>query len=256
MLPNGWQLTPVGKIVPLGDLPLNIAVSPDKKLAAVTNNGQSTQSIQLIDIKKGIVTDSVIIDKSWLGLVFSDDGKSLYASGGNDNLIIRYTIRKKELINTDTIRLGKPWPEKISVAGIAIDDQKKVLYAVTKENNSLYAIDLITKSIVSQTELGGEGYTCILSPDRKTLYATCWGCDKVVIFDTYQQKITGTIAVGDNPNDMCISANGNYLFVANANDNNVSVIDTRQKKGHRDSQRSSLSRCPERFHDKQCCPQQ
>lgn len=230
MLPNGWQLTPVGKIVPLGDLPLNIAVSPDKKLAAVTNNGQSTQTIQLIDIKKGIVTDSVIIGKSWLGLVFSDDGKSIYASGGNDNFIIRYSIRKKELINTDTIRLGKPWPEKISVAGIAIDDQKKVLYAVTKENNSLYAIDLITKSIVSQTELGGEGYTCILSPDGKTLYATCWGCDKVVIFDTYQQKITGTIAVGDNPNDMCISANGYYLFVANANDNNVSVIDTRQKK--------------------------
>ena len=99
-------------MLPLGDLPLNIAVSPDKKLAAVTNNGQSTQTIQLIDIKKGIVTDSVIIGKSWLGLAFSDDGKSLYASGGNDNFIIRYTIRKKELINTDTIRLGKTMARK------------------------------------------------------------------------------------------------------------------------------------------------
>ena len=103
MLPNGWQLTPVGKILPLGDLPLNIAISPDKKLAAVTNNGQSTQTIQLIDLKKGIVSDSVIIGKSWLGLTFSDDGKYLYASGGNDNFIIKYAIRKKELINTDTI---------------------------------------------------------------------------------------------------------------------------------------------------------
>lgn len=230
LLPNGWQLTPVGKIVPLGDLPLNIAVSPDKKLAAVTNNGQSTQTVELIDIKKGIVTDSVIIGKSWLGLAFSDDGKSLYASGGNDNFIIRYTIRKKELINADTIRLGEPWPEKISVAGIALDDTKKVLYAVTKENNSLYAIDLMTKGIVSQNPLGGEGYTCILSPDKKILYASCWGCDKIVVFDTYLQKITGSIPVGDNPNDMCITSNGQYLFVANANDNNVSVIDTKQMK--------------------------
>ncbi len=145
LLPNGWQLTPVGKILPLGDLPLNIAVSPDKKLAAVTNNGQSTQTIQLIDLKKGIVTDSVIIGKSWLGLTFSDDGKYLYASGGNDNFIIKYAIRKMELINTDTIILGKPWPEKISVAGIALDDRKKMLYVVTKENNSLYAIDLHNK---------------------------------------------------------------------------------------------------------------
>jgi YVTN family beta-propeller protein len=230
LLPNGWQLTPVGKILPLGDLPLNIAVSPDKKMAAVTNNGESTQTIQLIDVKKGIVTDSVVIGKSWLGLAFSDDGKFLYASGGNDNFIIKYAIRKMELINADTIILGKPWPEKISIAGIALDDQKKILYVVTKENNSLYAIDLLTKSIVSQTPLGGEGYTCLLSPDKKILYATCWGCDEVVLFDTFHQKITGTIPVGDNPNDMCITSNALYLYVANANDNNVSVINTKQGK--------------------------
>ena len=230
LLPNGWQLTPVGKILPLGDLPLNIAVSPDKKMAAVTNNGESTQTIQLIDVKKSIVTDSVVIGKSWLGLAFSDDGKFLYASGGNDNFIIKYAIRKMELINADTIILGKPWPEKISIAGIALDDQKKILYVVTKENNSLYAIDLLTKSIVSQTPLGGEGYTCLLSPDKKILYATCWGCDEVVLFDTFHQKITGTIPVGDNPNDMCITSNGLYLYVANANDNNVSIINTKQGK--------------------------
>ena len=51
-LPNGWHLTPVGKQLPLGDLPLNLAVSPDKKYMAVTNNGESTQSIQLFDVQK------------------------------------------------------------------------------------------------------------------------------------------------------------------------------------------------------------
>jgi YVTN family beta-propeller protein len=230
LLPNGWQLTPAGRTVQLGDLPLNIAVSPDKKLAAVTNNGQSTQLIQLIDLKKRIVIDSVIIRKSWLGLVFSDDGKSLYASGGNDNWIIKYSVRKKKLINIDTIKLGEPWPEKISIAGLALDDSKKVIYAITKENNSLYAVDLMTKSIISQTPLGGEGYTCILSPDKKLLYASCWGCDKVVVFDTYRQTITGSVSVGDNPNDMCITSDGQWLFAANANDNSVSVIDTKKMR--------------------------
>ncbi|MCJ7448941.1 MAG: bifunctional YncE family protein/alkaline phosphatase family protein [Bacteroidales bacterium] len=229
-LPNGWHLTPVGKILPLGDLPLNIAVSPSEKLAAITNNGQSIQTIQLVDIKRGIITDSVIIGKSWLGLTFSDNGKHLYASGGNDNIIIRYAIRKKHLSNVDTIRIGKPWPEKISVAGLALDEPKNRLYAVTKENNSLYVIDILSKTVVSKHPLGGEGYTCILSPDHKILYSSCWGCDKIVVFDTDQQKITGSVPVGDNPNDLCITSNGQYLFVANANDNNVSVIDTRQMK--------------------------
>ncbi|HBE41953.1 MAG TPA: hypothetical protein DDW27_12245 [Bacteroidales bacterium] len=229
-LPNGWQLTPVGKMVPVGDLPLNIAISPSKKLAAITNNGQSDQSVQLVDIKKGIVTDLKVIGKSWLGLTFADNGKSLYASGGNDNIIIRYKIRGKKLINSDTIILGKPWPERISVAGITIDELNNRLYAVTKENNSLYVMDTRTRSVIGKHPLGGEGYACLLSPDRKILYATCWGCDKVIIFDTFRQKITGSVNVGDNPNDMCITGNGHFLFVANANDNNVSVIDTRQNR--------------------------
>jgi YVTN family beta-propeller protein len=229
-LPNGWKLTPVGKMLPLGDLPLNIAVSPSKKLAAITNNGQSDQTIRLVDIEREIILDSITIGKSWLGLIFSGDGKYLYASGGNDNIIIRYAIRNNHLSIYDTIRIGKPWPEKISVAGLALDDAKNRLYVVTKENNSLYVIDIQSKKVISQHPLGGEGYTCILSPDNKILYISCWGCDKVVLFNTFQQKITGSIPVGDNPNDLCVTRNGQYLFVANANDNNVSVIDTRQMK--------------------------
>ncbi len=230
LLPNGWSLTPAGKTLKLGDLPLNIAISPSEKLAAVTNNGQSDQSIQLIDIENEKVIDSAGIGKSWLGLAFSANGKYLYASGGNDNIILRYSVTENHLSLHDTIIIGKPWPEKISIAGIALDDSKNRLYAVTKENNSLYVVDTKSKKIIWKYALGGEGYTCILSPDRKTLYISCWGCDKVILFDTKVLKIKGSINVGDNPNDMCITSDGHYLFVANSNDNSVSIIDARKNK--------------------------
>ena len=45
LLPNGWSLTPAGHSLPLGDLPLNIAVAPSGHWLAVTNNGQSTQTL-------------------------------------------------------------------------------------------------------------------------------------------------------------------------------------------------------------------
>jgi hypothetical protein len=64
-LPNGWSLSPAGRSLPLGDLPLNIAVSKSKKLMAVTNNGQSTQSLQLINPATEKELDRVIIPKSW-----------------------------------------------------------------------------------------------------------------------------------------------------------------------------------------------
>src|SRR5437016_9658724 len=91
-LPNGWHLTPAGHSVSVGDLPLNIAVSPDGNYAAVTNNGESDQSIELIDVKSEKVVDSVRIEKSWLGLQFSDDRNHLFASCGNDNKVIEYSV--------------------------------------------------------------------------------------------------------------------------------------------------------------------
>jgi DNA-binding beta-propeller fold protein YncE len=229
-LPNGWKLSPVGKMLPVGDLPLNIAVSPSGKMLAVTNNGQSDQSIHLIDAEKMQLLDSIVIAKGWLGLTFSKDGKYLYASGGNDNWIMQYQIKNKKLLASDTLVIGKRWPEKISIAGIAIDDDQQMLYAVTKENNSLYTYDLKERKVKKQFSLGAEGYTCLLSDDCKMLYITCWGCDKVLLFDTRKQIMSGWIPVGDNPNDLCITHNGKYLFVSNANDNSVSVISLEQKR--------------------------
>src|SRR5690242_7029852 len=124
-LPNGWSLTPVGKSLQLGDLPLNIAVSSSKKYIAVTNNGESTQGIQLIDVQHEQRLDSIDIAKSWLGLKFSADEKYLYASGGNDNRILKYAIINNKLHLTDSFVLGNPWPVKISPAGIDIDDTRQ-----------------------------------------------------------------------------------------------------------------------------------
>ncbi|HWB90608.1 MAG TPA: bifunctional YncE family protein/alkaline phosphatase family protein [Puia sp.] len=236
LLPNGWTLTPAGHGLELGDLPLNIAVSSSGRYAAVTNNGQSTQTIQLIDVADERVLDSVIIPKSWLGLKFSADERSLYASGGNDNRILEYAVNGRPgpghpgLVLIDSIVLGKPWPARISPSGLEIDDKRGLLYVVTKENNSLYIADLKTRSVLQRLDLGGEGYTCRLSRDRKELYITCWGCDKLLIFDTEKRVFSGEVAVGDNPNDICMTKNGRWLFVANANDNSVSVIDIRDRK--------------------------
>jgi YVTN family beta-propeller protein len=233
VLPNGWSLTPIGISLPLGDLPLNIAVSKHHQYAAVTNNGQSIQSIQLLDIKKEIELDKVIVSKSWGGLVFSGDEKSLYASGGDNNWILHFAIINNKLIISDTIKLGNAWSRQknattISPTGIAIDDVKQVLYVVTKQDNCLYLIDLKTNSIQQKIDLGSEAYTCLLTSDQSKLYISLWGKDKVVVFDTKKKQIVDSINVGDNPNDLCISHNGKLLFVSNANDNTVSVIDLKK----------------------------
>ncbi|WP_233219245.1 bifunctional YncE family protein/alkaline phosphatase family protein [Adhaeribacter arboris] len=230
-MPNGWSLSPAGRSLPLGDLPLNLQLSPSKKLLAVTNNGHGNQSIQLINPGTEKLLDEKPIKKSWYGLKFSADSKKLYASGGNDNRILVYPIVNNKLGSADTIVLGQPWPkDKISPTGLDVDDKKKVLYTVTKDDSTLYVVDLTTGKTRQKVKLGYEAYACLLSPDKTELYISLWGGDKLAIYNTTTQKITTEIKTESHPNELLLTKSGKYLFVANANDNSVSVIETKSRK--------------------------
>nr|WP_223649507.1 alkaline phosphatase family protein [Hymenobacter psoromatis] len=228
LLPNGWSLTPAGTALPLGDLPLNMQLAPDGKMLAVTNNGQSTQTIQLIDPASEKLLDERVIGKAWYGLAFGPKGDKLYASGGNDNIILAYPTAGRKLGAPDTLRLGRPWPKaKISPTGLAVDAAGQRLYVVTKEDSALYVLDLQTRRVVRRLPLGAEAYGCLLAPDGKTLYITLWGGDKLLAYDRATGRVRAALATGSHPNELIQRRDGRYLFVANANDNSVSVVDAR-----------------------------
>jgi len=196
---------------------------------AVTNNGEGRQSLQLIDPEKFEVLDDITIPKSWYGLKFSNNGKSLYASAGNDNAILQYQIKNDKLILSDTCYLSNNKKENISPAGFDIDEKTNHLYVVTKEDNSLYILNIHTKEVEKKVSLLSEAYTCLLSKDKHYLFISLWGAKKIALYNLLENKIDTTIEVGDHPNDLLLSQNGKWLYVANANDNSVSVIDTKNK---------------------------
>jgi YVTN family beta-propeller protein len=230
LLPNGWKLSPVGRSISLGDLPLNMQLSHDKSLLAVTNNGQGVQTVQLINTKEEKVVDEIKINKAWYGLQFGRSDKLLYVSGGNDNYILIYPIVHQKLQTPDSIFLGDPWPVKISPTGIALDEENNLLYVVTKENNSLYVVNTTTKQTIKQLSLNSEAYTCVLSPDATMLYVSLWGANKLAFYDTKKQAIIGTIATEYAPNELLLNKSGTLLYVANGGDNSVSVVDTKTRK--------------------------
>jgi YVTN family beta-propeller protein len=231
-LPNGWFLTPAGKGVPLStDLPLNIVLSPDGVHAAVFNNGNGPQAIDLVDLRTRRVTASIPMNRSWLGLTFARHHPWLYASGGNDNTVIRWTLSGDSLVQPDTLVLGKPWPAaSISPAGLCLDESRDRLYVVTKENDALYVFDTRTKRLLSRTPLGAEAYTCLLAPSGKELFITAWGARRVWIYDTKLDKLRDSVTTEDHPNDMAQDHHGRFLYVANANSNSVSIIDVAQRR--------------------------
>ncbi|WP_214070348.1 bifunctional YncE family protein/alkaline phosphatase family protein [Mucilaginibacter sp. dw_454] len=231
LLPNGWKLSPAGRQLPLGDLPLNMQLSASGKLLAVTNNGQSTQSVQLIDPKNEKLLDQKVLAKSWYGLAFSHNEQHLYVSGGYDNWLLDFPIQQNKLGTADTIRLGLRWPKNdICPTGLVTNKSNSRLYAITKGDSSLYVIEPATKKVLTTVQLPTIAYDCLLSPDEKTLYISLWGGTEVAVYNVSTNKITTTIYSGHHPNELLLNKSGSRLFVANANDNTVSVIDTKINK--------------------------
>ena len=239
-LPNQWHLTPAGKSLPLGDLPLNIVVSPSKKMLAVTNNGVGTQSIQLFNVferdeatKGGLkMLDEMTIAKSWYGLAFSQDEKRIFAAGGNDNKIVVYTIENQKLKQDTVIKLGaESWPKnKICPTGIALDDATNRLFTATKEDSALYVCDTKTMKVLKKYPLSSEPYSVLVSQVRSEIYVSLWGDKKIVVFDLKTLTTKGFINVGDHPNEMILNKKESLLYVANSLDNSVSVVDLAAQK--------------------------
>jgi YVTN family beta-propeller protein len=231
LLPNGWKLSPAGRALPLGDLPLNMQVSASGRLLAVTNNGESTQSVQLIDPKTEKQLDERIVGKSWYGLAFSHDETRLYASGGNDNWIMAFHIENNRIGRADTIKLApRPWPKnKVCPTGIAVNKANTRLYTVTKEDSALYIVDPNARRTIKRVKLAAEAYSCVLSPDEKMLYISIWGGGAVTCYNTLTGEMNN-ITAGSHPNELLLNKKGSLLFAANADDNSVSVINTATRK--------------------------
>ena len=67
--PVGFKVTPAGTQTTLGDLPLTTALSPDGRTMLVSNDGQGTQSLQVVDTatstwRNSVRTTGIVADGS------------------------------------------------------------------------------------------------------------------------------------------------------------------------------------------------
>src|SRR5438477_184084 len=52
LLPNGWRIAPAGRHLAIGDLPLNMVLSPDGHSLIVTNNGFLKPTLRVVDLDR------------------------------------------------------------------------------------------------------------------------------------------------------------------------------------------------------------
>jgi DNA-binding beta-propeller fold protein YncE len=224
LLPNGWRISPAGRHVTLGDLPLAMVESRDGRYVITSSNGWSKPTLTVIDTANLYVTSTLTVDNAWLGLAWSPDGTRLYSSGGGDNSVLEYKLENATLKPARSFILTRPRRESY-VAGVVVSPDGKRLYAVHALGELLSAVSLRSGDVVATAALPAEGYTAVLSQDGRTLYVSLWGGAKVLVFDAATLALRSEIPVGEHPNAMVLSPDERRLFVACANTNAVWVVD-------------------------------
>ena len=225
LLPNGWWLSPAGEQVRLGDFPMNAALSEDEAFLAITHGGKSKAELMLVDVKQRKVIQTIRLKDSWQGIAF--EGPRLFVSGGYQNCVYTFELQNGTLTPGDTIRLIEGKPKYVgAVAGL--DVHGNILAVVLRADSTLRFYDLDTKH---QTVLKLEWmpYSCTFGP-RCELLVSLWSSKRVMVFFNAKRD-SYDVPTGDHPNEITISKDGRYAYVACSNDNTVSVIDLNAKKG-------------------------
>src|SRR5579859_5557136 len=127
LLPNQWWLRPVGRQVPLTDFPVNVAVHPDGRFAAVLHSGYSDHEIQVVNLASAKVVFRVKVHESFYGLEFSADGRKLFCSGAGDEVVHAFDFKDGTLANHQEIEL-RPIKDRGVPAGLVLDRATKRLF--------------------------------------------------------------------------------------------------------------------------------
>ncbi|MEE9166806.1 MAG: bifunctional YncE family protein/alkaline phosphatase family protein [Candidatus Neomarinimicrobiota bacterium] len=232
LLPNQWSLKPSGKQMLIGDLPLNTVFSPDGRFLVITHGGYGPNEIVVVRVSENGGEDKIIsrveLDNLWYGIAFSPDGKRLFATGGKDDIIYQFDFNEGYLNNRRDIDVFEE-RKTILPSGIAVASDGNTLYVANNRDHSVGIVDLALDTSTIQFLLLPDKsypYSCVLSPAETTLYVSLWGKAQVAEIDLISRTIRRFIPTDDHPNEMCLDTGGERLFVSNANENTVSVIET------------------------------
>jgi YVTN family beta-propeller protein len=229
LLPNQWYLDPVGDDRPLGQFPMNMQLSPDGRYLAVAHCGAGDHEIKVFRTGGNALVSSVVLLNVYYGIAFSPDGTRLFVSGGEDEVVHTFDFVEGFLSNPASIRIA-PVKERHVPCGMEVSPDGTWLAVTETWGNAVGVWNIETGAMRWRHDFGAESrpYDCAFSPDGARLYASLWGQAKVAIVPLEGDGIGEPILVetGDHPNELLLTADGSRLFVANANVNTVSVIDT------------------------------
>jgi YVTN family beta-propeller protein len=258
---TGQIIRPVGESVSFGGRPVDLVVSPDAKFVYAKEN----TGLVVIDAATWKVRKELNFPKggaSMHGIALSPDGTEVYLTSARNEVYVAKVDGAGGAEWSRTFTLTGPKgtaadDDPAHLTGIAISADGARAYVCASRNNTLAVIDLrapdAAAALSRHIAVGVAPFDVVLSPDGDTAYVSDWGGRRpragertgassgtqvvvdergvgasgaVSIVDLKAGRETAIVETGLHASDLALSRDGKTLYVANANSDTVSVIDT------------------------------
>lgn len=228
--------------LPTGQGPHEAAVSPDGRLAYVTNYGafrifqqgerprmEPGRTITVLDLKARAVEATFDLGeyRQPHGIAVSRDGSRLWVTAEANQCVLELDARDGKIL--------KVWKTEQRVSHmVAPSRDEKKLFVANIGSGSVTVIDRAAGTVATvATAAGAEGID--IAPDGKSVWVTNRGADSISILDAATGNLVETFSSGGKfPIRIKFTPDGKQALVSNAQSNLVTVFDvaTRQPLGN------------------------
>ena len=248
-LPTAQLIRTIGDSLPFSGRPVDLAAGPGGQRLYVKRN----DGVVVIDAKAWKLVQQLGFPGSGAsmhGITVTRDGTRLYVTGAGQELY-EATIGATNgaLVWSRTVGMpGSSYP-----CGVAVSSDRTRAYVCLSRLNTLAVVNLPTGAVLRQINVGIAPFDVVLSPDETVAYVSDWGGRRpapgettadsagtqvvvdgrgigasgaVSIVDLVQNVQTALVPTGLHPADLELSPDGGTLYVANANSDTITVIET------------------------------
>ena len=148
--------------------------------------------------------------------------------GSQRGTVFSYRFRAQDSEGNETVYPAEELPE-LRFEVLALSGEP-VVYVALRRSRQLAVFDTGLDREVARIPLGGDPLSVLLTPDERFVYVANNGADtdgaqnKLMAIDTSTHEVLVT-RVGREPLDLAMPRNGSRVYVSNAADQTVSVVD-------------------------------
>jgi YVTN family beta-propeller protein len=213
---------PTETLVPVGQDPEAVAVTPDGSQAWVADTGPQTGTpslgaISVVSTATDKVTSTVSLPRTDpRAIAFSPSGSVAYVTTGAGLYVI----------STATVKVTGFVPGLGNPEGVAVSPDGKTVYVTNTAKNLVDVISAASNRVTTAIPVGQLPWQLAVSANGSTVYVADGDSNAVSVIDAASGKVRDTIADAGDPVSVALTPDGSELWVGGLTSGIVSVFDT------------------------------